>query len=315
MYALIVVDYNSIQKTIHYIEEFYRNVIGASVHAIIVDNSPQSHEQYIVSHYKGFQVKRNSFCGYEVVQVELDLGEIAYCWSGANLGYAKGNNLGTRLADEIYDDSYYIISNNDIVFNERLDLSCFETLFQKYPDVAVIGPRVIGMDGKTQSPHKKVGAFKYLFAGYWFKYWPFRWKPDYDYTNVSKRCYRVMGSFLLIKADVFRRIHGFDPNTFMFAEEMILSERLAKYGYGCYYYNDITIIHEHGVSVRNAASQLVSEQWAFDSICYYFKRYRGTKTIVLELARLNFALHKARILIRITIKNLYRSIEKKSEEK
>ena len=36
---------------------------------------------------------------------------------------------------------------------------------------------------------------------------------------------------MIIKCDAFREASRFDPNTFMFAEEPILSERLLKIGY------------------------------------------------------------------------------------
>lgn len=310
MYALIIVDYNSIDKTIKYIHDFLAQSKDVnSIHPIIIDNSPKNSEGYVKQYYEGtfYEVYVN---GKRVLVIEMPEGtKIIYCYSGENLGYAKANNLGSEIADILFDDPFYIISNNDLKLVEPFDGNTFESIFYKDPEIAVIGPKIIGIDGKRQSPHKKVGAFKLLIAYYWFNRWPFRWKPDYDYTDTSKICYRVMGSFMIIKAVPFRLAGRFDPNTFMFAEEMILSERLNSIGYKMYYYNDYTIVHEHGASVKKVSSVIKSEQWSFDSCCYYFERYRKTGCGIIKIAKLNFKIYKCILYLKNWLKKIYMKVK------
>ena len=290
-----------------YIEHFLQKTkVPNQVIPIIIDNSPESQERLLVKlNYK--KTESYEIRGYQTSIYLSEQRRIVYCYPADNLGYAKGNNLGTIISDELFNSQYYIISNNDIKLIQPFDEKAFQSVFNEHPDVAVIGPRVLGLDGKPQSPHKKVSAFIRLIAYYWFCRWPFRWKPDYDYDGSSKYCYRVMGSFMIIKCDAFREASRFDPNTFMFAEEPILSERLLKIGYKTFFYNEWTVIHEHGASISKANSQLASEQWAFDSCCYYYREYRKTSNFTIKVAELNFHIYKRFLKMRLKLKGLWSS--------
>ena len=190
------------------------------------------------------------------------------------------------------------------MIENKFDEKVFTDIFESDDSIAVIGPKVIGLDSKPQSPHKRVTSFKRLIAYYWFCRWPFRWKPDYDYDGNSKICYRVMGSFMIIKADLFRQAGCFDPNTFMFCEEPILSERLLQIGAKTYFYNDWTVVHAHGETVKNTANQLRAEQWAFESCCYYYRKYIGTHKLIISAAKLNFWLYGVSLRVREKIKKV-----------
>jgi len=292
-YSLIIVDYRSINKTIHYIEHFASMVKGEyPLHAVIVDNSPsQDVDKAFACYSKKDLIVIDDLIGY-TTYVWGNL-TISYCFAGNNLGYAKGNNLGVKIADLCFNDNFYIISNNDLRLDEKFDWCPFERLFEENQDIAVIGPRVVGLDGKVQSPHKKVSAFSHLVLSFWLGHWPFYWRCDCDYTEESKYCYRVMGSFMIIRACAFHKADGFDENTFMFGEEMILSERLSRNGYKTYFFNDYAVVHEHGASVKRVDSVLRAEQWSFDSIYYYYEKYRNTNSLILVLGKISFYVYKA----------------------
>ena len=83
----------------------------------------------------------------------------------------------------------------------------------------------------------------------------------------------------------------FDENTFMYAEEMILSERLKRHGYQVYFCNDIEVIHAHGDSVNKVEDRSEPVKWSHESISYYFGKYRGTSEVVLFLGRLTCNLY------------------------
>ena len=292
MYTMIVIDFNSMNKTIRYVEEFRKQCNNHDlIHFMIVDNSPKEQN----ADFLKLEYELKKIIEIDLYKINIYIKrncKIYYCYANENLGYAKGNNLGARLSKIIWNDSYYIFSNNDLSLTSKFDAYIFDEIFKNNEDIAVIGPRIIGEDGKEQSPHKRVSAFSRLIAYYWFYRWPFRWKPDYDYDGCSKYCYRVMGCFMLVKAKCFELVGGFDPKTFLFAEEQILSERLKKKDYKTYFYNDWTLIHEHGASIRKNDSVLKSEQWAFDSICYYYRKYRNMSYVFMFFAKVNFILYK-----------------------
>jgi GT2 family glycosyltransferase len=58
----------------------------------------------------------------------------------------------------------FCISNTDITFKDKNVVDVLIQKLKTLPDnVAVIGPRVVGLDGKDQSPHSKI-PFKRFFA-------------------------------------------------------------------------------------------------------------------------------------------------------
>ncbi len=302
MYSLIVVDYCSIEQSIEYVEHIW-SVLSEkdNIKFIIVDNSPYIQEEIIIS--RGYirsdvKVIYNKKC-YFYYKNDIN---ICYCYSEENLGFAKGNNFGTIISDELFGSEYYIVSNNDLKIDGELNLSLFESLFKYNPEIAVIGPKIVGKNGTIQSPHKRVSAFKRLIAYYWLCRWPFYINIDYDYTGNSKECYRVMGCFMIISAQAFKAAGRFDSNTFLFFEESILSERLQRIGFKTYFYNDLTVVHEHSATIKKMNSLIKSEKLVFESGCYYYKMYRNTPKILIEFAKVNFNFYLLSLKIKLVLK-------------
>ena len=98
-----------------------------------------------------------------------------------------------------------------------------------------------------------------------------------------------MGSFLFLRSNAFNMVEGFDEHTFLFAEEMILSERMLQAGYKCYFFNELTVVHEHGATRKNTNSVINSFKWSFESCLYYCKEYRNVSLIIAAIAKMHFA--------------------------
>ena len=133
MYSLIVVDYNALDTTIEYICRCYDRLgMEGAGHTVIVENG---------SSEGTLERMRLRFGEPEELQIpEIPVAlylywnaeqQICYCNSGANLGYAKGNNLGVNIAQAMWHDFGYIISNNDLVFEKDLDMKYINNLFHQ----------------------------------------------------------------------------------------------------------------------------------------------------------------------------------------
>lgn len=303
MISLIVVDYKSISKTIEYIDQIYAKLVNPEIyHFIIVDNYKSNDGLDILKNRSNHFSKTASSVG-EVYIFNFDLYSIEYINSGENIGYARGNNIGTIVSDELFEDDYYIISNNDLSLSDQFDFSIFKKVFDQDDKVAVIGPRIIGLDGLEQSPYKKMTPFELLIKYQWTRFWPFHSKGDLLMNQESGYYYRVMGCFILIKAAPFKEVDRFDSNTFMFGEEMILSERLEKKRFKTYYFADYTVIHEHGVTVKNTATILQTDDWCFNSELYYCKAYRNIGRIFCFFVVLNRFFNRSTILLKEKVKS------------
>lgn len=294
MLSVIVVDYKSLDRTIKYVEMLTNQIkLQQDVHYIVVDNYCENGDLCVASDCDIKAMGIEYKCDKKIYRYEINGNDLVYIYSGGNMGYANGNNLGIKVSNELFGDDYYLVSNNDIEIHDPIDFKIIKDIFDGNGSIAVIGPKVIGLDGIPQSPNMKPTAFGNLFLTYLSMATHdrlFKWN-DVDYTGESKICYRVMGSFMFLKASAVTEVGMFDENTFMYAEEMILSERLKRHGYQVYFCNDIEVIHAHGDSVNKVEDRSEPVKWSHESISYYFGKYRGTSEVVLFLGRLTCNLY------------------------
>lgn len=297
--TVIVVEYKTPQKTVQYIKKLSEVLVtDECIHFVIVDNSvsTKNTDRILDELYKiGFPCNASETNSDFYISHEYGNKQILVIQNKTNSGYAKGNNLGVRSAMNVWGTlGTILISNNDIGIYTPIDLNKIESIYKNNSDVAVIGPKIIGLDGKAQNPYEK----KTLWQR-WMKYdllWPldkiFRFikYDDVDLVEMNQNgyVYRVMGSFLFIDGKSFVEIQGFDENTFLYGEEMILSERFAKIGKRNYYLNEMIVIHEHGKTIAKFHSRLEKLRIRFESEMYYYEKYRGCSKFSIQLARLFF---------------------------
>jgi GT2 family glycosyltransferase len=115
---------------------------------------------------------------------------------------------------------------------------------------------------------------------------------DICYDANTGPCGWISGCLFILRAEAFHQAGMFDPYTFLYAEEPILSRRLELAGYSVWFCKEIKVIHRHAQTTKNAISRLKIFELDFQSIYYYYKTYTDTPNFVLLLARLNFTLYK-----------------------
>lgn len=199
-----------------------------------------------------------------------------------NLGYAKGNNLGVNfLISYFVDIEYFLITNNDlIIYNENI----IEVLIERMKTdnkIGLIGPKIIGLDGKDQSPHRELSFSQLMILPKLF--YPFGsllYRLNLIKTEIIQNAeegfyHRIMGSFMIFSKECFIEINGFDEATFLYAEELIISERMRRKGYGCYFTPSVKVLHNHGnVTRKSFNNEQISDIYT-TSLLYYFKKYRN----------------------------------------
>ena len=96
----------------------------------------------------------------------------------------------------------------------------------------------------------------------------------------------------------------FDPYTFLYAEEPILSRRMERAGYSVWFLRELAVIHNHAQTTKNAMSRLKILELDFHAMCYYYKTYTSASNFILGLAKCNFAIFKCIHPIWNRLKNL-----------
>ena len=206
-------------------------------------------------------------------------------WNSDNLGYARGNNLGVRFLNRIGEYAYFLFSNDDIEIRRPQILEELIFMMKQDKRIGAIGPRVVGVDGHDQSPHD-IYISPYRMIGW--KLFPFlRRKHKNNVTESPAKpssgfTYWVQGSFMLVDACVFNEIGMFDEHTFLYYEEPILAEKLAKVGKTMYFDSDVEIVHYEGGSTKR---NLKREKIEMDSRVYYLREYKHINKIVLFLLK------------------------------
>jgi GT2 family glycosyltransferase len=318
MYSLILVDYNSLDATIAYIERCTKALGKAGTsHIVIVENGSDEHAaESLRQSYGPWELLHPEGISQTLYLFSTEGRQIVYCHSGDNLGYAKGNNLGVQIAQILWADPYYIVSNNDIDFEGPFALEIARELFDTHPEIGVIGPQVITPAGQVQSPRKWIGAYRRLVVFIQLCSVS-NILPAKLYTKIKDRlcedlcvdaptgpCGWVSGCFMMIRASAFHKAEMFDPNTFLYAEEPILSRRMERAGYSVWFLRELTVIHKHAQTTRNALSRLRIMELDFNSMWYYYKTYTSASNFVLGLAKCNFAIFKCIHPIWNKLKNL-----------
>ena len=213
-----------------------------------------------------------------------------------NRGYACACNLGAEWLRDQVRPEYILFCNNDIRFqSDRVVETLCETL-SAHPEAGAIGPCIVGPDGLRQSPEP--------YRGLWNRYvWmyvltPFlsqerkieKFRLDYAQKASAGYHYKLMGSFLMVRADAFFEAGRFDERTFLYAEEPILSERLSRIGKRCWFCPDVTVLHDHGAVIGSSFRKKEMDRMQFRSMAYYYRRYRGYPAWEISVVRMLYRL-------------------------
>ena len=287
MIAIIIVNYKSYLTTCNFIKEMLSKNLAIPSSVIIVDNASMPEG---VSEFKE-NIDVN-ICNRDFLFLEKSDSSIFLICNPENSGFAKGNNLGARFAIDVLNCDYLLFSNNDIEFIcDNVVEALYEKL-RKTPEAGIIGPKVVGLKGDLQSPEP--------YMSFWDRYvWMYLSTPFYskekkrqrfllDYAINAKEGfhYKLMGSFFMVRSEDFIRCGMMDENTFLYAEETILTERMLKIGLQPYYYPHVAVLHNHGLTTKKHLKNRQIENFKFESECYYYRTYKNTSLIVIFIGKI-----------------------------
>lgn len=303
--GIVVVSYHNAEGTTRYVKE---QLAKLSDDYRIVVVAVDANEEY------GLKLAEN--CGLDYISVPEQVVHHPKGWcisASENLGYAKGNNLGVKILKNsgIHYD-YFLFSNDDIEIMVPDTLSKLGAVMKQDGDIAGVGPRVIGLDGNDQSPHTRYISPQRQIG---WKLLPFLRKKhkssniyannsSLDIAETSKAqqkkitatqaislasetppargvCYWVSGAFMMVRAERFEAVGGFDSRTFLYFEEVILAERFLRHGWHFVFEPSVTVIHYEGGSTTVKSAQRNAIE--MESRMLYYKEYKHEHNWLLRL--------------------------------
>jgi GT2 family glycosyltransferase len=183
-----------------------------------------------------------------------------------NYGFAKANNLAVQKAQA----PFLFFVNPDCLFHEN----CLPALIDALKSAAIAGPKVLNEDGTTQL---SFGPFLSISAEYHQRKRMQKEKsPEIQEWIRSKGTFfpdYVSGCALMISADLYREIGGFDETFFLYEEDVDLCKRVRDLGKRIIYVSSTSLIHGRNKSVRNTQSRAALEYRK--SQRYYYQKHHG----------------------------------------
>ena len=228
----------------------------------------------------------------ETVKLSRKFDEIKVFETGKNLGFAKGINFGAEKAK----GDFLLFINPDAVFRKG-KLEDLISVFEKNEKVGVVGGKLIDYHGKEE---KSAGKFFNFFETITLalgldEKFNLRLSP----REVSKVDF-VSGGFMMVEANLFKKLGGFDEKFFMYVEDMEFCYRVKKEGREVYFSPDVIISHA-GQGSSNKTFAVVN---IYKGILYFFKKHKSIlEYVIIKLIFCSKAI--ALYLLGIILNNSY----------
>lgn len=283
--AAVILNWNNSNLTLNLVEQFLE--FESECDVIVVDNFSEREEREILTSFfsdrKYDIVKENEItCSYRIHSI------VTLLLLENNYGYARGNNYGLQLASR-NGYEFVLISNNDVILESPV-LGDLVRVMDGSSNIALIGPAIIGPSGNRQGPFSKPTLLNQFAIPLFFPIvWPLlkileKSKARF-HKNILSFPYRLMGCFMLARTSIMKEIGFFDENTFLYAEELILAEKLRKKGFLTAFDPNVHVKHLHAMSTASISNRRRFEM-NLDSDLYYFRNYRNFGCIRLSLISL-----------------------------
>lgn len=280
MTAIIVINYKNEEMTISFVKNELSK-LSSDIKIVIVNNGADETSDKVLCDGLGAVLIND-------VNTSVETCDFYVISSPENLGFAKANNLAGQFAIRRLGAEYLLFSNNDIRIIDADIIERLESKYETSEKIGMIGPKVVGLSGDLQSP----GPFVTFMDRYVLMYiaTPFMSKEkkasrfNLDYQSKAKEGfhYKLSGCFFMMSSADFIACGMMDPNTFLYGEEMILAERLAKIRKAAYYLPDVSIVHAHGVTTHKELGSASINKFMCESECYYYHNYIGVPSWKLK---------------------------------
>lgn len=216
--SIVVINYKTPTLTIKCLESVYSSIFNYPFEVLVIDNDSQdTSREEIVAAFPQIKWIQNSY----------------------NAGFGRANNLAIESAE----GSIILLLNSDVFLLADTLKIAVEEFKNRKP--GVLGCQLMYPDGSPQNS-------RYYDVATIYSVLSKNLVIDYLFKPKAKKLHGVMGSFMMFSKDQFNAVGGFDPDFFMYAEELDLCKRLIKKsGNSIIVCEEAKAFHIHGASSSN----------------------------------------------------------------
>ncbi len=178
-------------------------------------------------------------------------------------GYGENHNLNLQRAQ----GRYFVIMNSDMTVEPKIIL-CLADFMNECNDIGIVSPKILNADGTIQGFNKRYPTiYDLLLRCFLPKTFQQLFKRRLDYYEMRDIGYDhiydvqfLSGSFMFCRTDLLKKVGGFDPEYFLYFEDVDLCRRVQK---------THRTVYNPSVSVVHYWKREAHKNWLFT---YYFIR-------------------------------------------
>lgn len=208
-----------------------------------------------------------------------------------NVGFGRGNNAGLDACT----GRYLLFLNPDTIISQDT-LQTMVQYLDAHPEVGLAGCKVLNPDGTFQLACRRglptpwasfcklfglqsLFPKSRLFARYNLTYLPIDETYDVD---------ALIGAFMIGRRETIVEAGGFDPQFFMYGEDLDLCYRIQQSGKAIRYVHETSIVHFKGESTKRSSMNEV--RVFYQAMEIFARKHFGRSRIFLSLMRLGITL-------------------------
>lgn len=192
-----------------------------------------------------------------------------------NLGFGKANNQAIELAT----GKYTLLLNPDtLISTEAIEKPL--AFMEAHPNTGALGVKLLDgsgnyhMESKRGLPNiwsafcKMTGIYKLAPKSKLFNHYYLGHLDENKTQNIEVIC----GAYVLSLTSILKRLNGFDPDFFMYGEDIDLSYRITDLGYDIVYFPESSIVHFKGESSKKLNWKYI--QSFYGSMVIYLRKHQ-----------------------------------------
>lgn len=269
--SIIILSWNTKEVLAQCLESLFKDLRASKVSSevIVIDNASSDGSSELVE--KKYQ---------EAVLIK----------NRTNVGFAKGNNQGLKMAK----GKYILFLNSDTLIEPKALEILIDYLDQNI-DTAAVSPLLINQDATIQKnpcylrlPSLWTALFYYnkLLRNFIFKFFPSLFLSTTDFS-VNQEVEQLPGAALMARKEILDQLNGFDENFSLYFEDSDLSLRIRKLNHKIKIIPLSKIIHLGGESAKNFIKNEGLDKYYllnFKSLFYFCdKNYSYAKAFLIKL--------------------------------
>lgn len=264
--SILILNYNTCQLTLDCIQSVYQSHTQYAYEIIVVDNASSDGS---------------------ATAIPAAYPELTFIANTDNVGFAKGNNQGMKVAQ----GRYILLLNSDTIVQSDT-LETMVSFMDAYPRAGASGCKIVLPDGSLDKACKR--GFPTPAASFYYAFGFSKWFPDNPRFNGYQLGYlnpdesypidSLVGAFMLVRREVIEQIGGLDEAFFMYGEDIDWCYRIKEAGWEIHYRGNTQIIHYKGASSRRKPFKIIYEfhraMWLFHRKHYRQKYSFVTNSVV-----------------------------------